>query len=338
MNSTPELSIIVLAAGKGTRMKSAKAKVLHEVFFAPMVHHVLRATGPLKAGRTVAIVGHQREAVEATLAAFPVVTVYQEEQLGTGHAVQIAQPALAGDCETVMILCGDTPLIRTATLAAMYTSHIENTADLTVMTTLLDNPTNYGRILTDSSGGVLRIVEEKDATAEQKKIREINAGIYCVNRQFLFDALAQVDTNNSQGEVYLTDIVAIAVKAGKKVESYVCPYPADVLGVNSRVELAQAHSELQQRRNVEIMLSGVTIQAPETVSIAPAAAIGRDSLIMSGVQIQGTTRIGAECVLGHGAIINNCTLGDKVEVGPYAVLHDCQLADNARVAPHTTTI
>lgn len=337
MNSNQQLSLIVLAAGKGTRMKSGKAKVLHEVFAAPMVHHVLHAITPLDATRTIVIVGHQREDVEKSLTSFDIVTVTQEEQLGTGHAVAIAEPAIPEKTDTVMILCGDTPLIRPETLKAMYVTHSESGAVLTVMTTFLDNPSNYGRILSDSDNKVLGIVEEKDATPQQKAIREINAGIYCVNRKFLFSALQQVGTDNSQGEVYLTDIVGIAVKAGKQVEKYVSPYSRDVLGVNSRVELAQAHSELQYRRNVEIMLLGVTLQSPETVSIASASSIGRDSLVMSGVHIYGQSTVGEKCVLKHGAILKNCIVGDNVEIGAYSVLENCTIHDNTIIAPHSTS-
>jgi len=335
MNSNPQLYVVVLAAGKGTRMKSGKAKVLHEVFFAPMVHHVLHALAPLQAGRTIVIVGHQREAVEKSLSSFDVVTVTQQEQLGTGHAVAIAQPAIPENVETVMVLCGDTPLVRSATLRQMYATHTGNRAELTVMTTLLDNPTNYGRMLTDASGRVRGIVEEKDATPEEKTIQEINAGIYCINRQFLFEALALVDTNNSQGEMYLTDIVGIAVNAGKKVERYVCPHPHDVLGVNSRVELAQAHSALQQRRNVEIMLQGITMHSPESISVSPQTIIGRDTMLMAGVQLNGNTRIGEKCILRQGAILTDCTLGNNVKIGAYSVLRNRTLADGTVVTPHT---
>jgi len=334
MNSNPQLAVVVLAAGKGTRMKSGKAKVLHEVFFAPMVHHVLHALAPLEAGRTIVIVGHQREAVEKSLSTFDVVTVTQEDQLGTGHAVAIAQHAVPESVETVMILCGDTPLVRPTTLEQMYLTHTVHGAQLTVMTTLLDDPTNYGRILTDASGNVLGIVEEKDATPEEKSIREINAGIYCVNRQFLFESLALVDTDNSQGEMYLTDIVGIAVQAGKKVERYLCPHPQDVLGVNSRVEQAQAHSALQQRRNVDIMLQGITMYSPESISVSPDTDIGRDTILMAGVQLCGHSRIGENCILRQGAILTDCTLGDNVEIGPYAVLRNRTIPDGAVVAAH----
>lgn len=338
MNTHLKLAIVVLAAGKGTRMKSEKAKVLHEVFSLPMVHHVLHAVSPLAAEQTIVIVGHQLESVEQSLRSFTITTVTQEQQLGTGHAVAISESAIPASIDTVMILCGDTPLVRPETLQEMLESHSARNAELTVMTTLLDNPSNYGRILTDSNDKVLGIVEEKDASPQQKEIREINAGIYCVNRNFLFSALRQVGTDNSQGEVYLTDIVSIAVNSGLQVEKFVSPYPRDVLGVNSRVELAQAHSELQYRRNVQIMLQGITIQSPESVSISSMSLIGMDSLVMSGVQVHGKCTIGKNCILHHGAILRNCTVGNNVEIGAYSVLQDCTIPDNTKIASHTTSI
>lgn len=338
MNSNRQLSLIVLAAGKGTRMKSDMAKVLHEVFFLPMIHHVLFAVAPLEAARTLVIVGHQREAVEKSLVSFDIVTVTQHKQLGTGHAVAIAESSIPETADTVMVLCGDTPLIRAETLKQMYASHRDSGTVLTVMTTFLNNPTNYGRILTGSNERVLGIVEEKDATPQQRAITEVNAGIYCVNRNFLFAALQQVGTDNSQGEVYLTDIVGIAVNSGKQVEKFVSPHASDVLGVNSRVELAQAHGELQFRRNVEIMLQGVTIQSPESVSISPAASVGRDSLIMSGVQINGQSVIGIKCTLRPGVILTDCILGDNVEIGAYSVLDGCTIPEHAIVPPHSTSV
>lgn len=335
--NAPHLALIILAAGKGTRMKSDKAKVLHEVFHAPMIHHVLQATLPLAPAQTVAIVGHQKEAVMAALAPFKVSTVTQLEQLGTGHAVAIAESAITSGIDTVMVLCGDTPLIRPETLAEMYDSHMAHGSALTVMTTLLENPANYGRILTDDTGGILGIVEEKDATVEQREIREINAGIYCVNRRFLFQALGQVDRNNSQGEIYLTDIVAIGVRESRQVRRYVCPKATDVLGVNSRVELAQAQSELQMRRNISLMLQGISMQGPESIAVAPEAVIGRDTLLMAGVQIYGKSDIGGNCIIGHGAILTNCQVGEGATIGPYAVLTGCTVPAGATVAPHSVT-
>ncbi len=323
--TSPTLSIVILAAGKGTRMKSDKAKVLHEVFFAPMVQHVVVAVLPLNPTRTVVVVGHQGEAVEKALQAFPCRFVVQEQQLGTGHAVLAAEKAIQEDKGTVMILCGDTPLIRTETLAQMQAAHTKSRATLTLMTTILDNPTNYGRIVTDPDGNLLGIVEQKDASPEQLALKEVNAGIYCVDKTFLFAALQKVDTNNSQQEVYLTDIVKQAVDGGLKVEKFTAPSPTEVLGVNSRVELADAQLELQLRRNRELMLQGVTIYNPETVAVSPDAIIGNDTVLEAGVRISGESKIGQGCRIGQGAILQNCRVEDRAIIGPYSCLSEMNI-------------
>lgn len=335
MHTSP-LSLVILAAGKGTRMRSNRAKVLHEVFFAPMIHHVLTATLPLQARRTLLIIGHQAEAVREVLADQDVEFVVQQEQLGTGHAVLTAETALPEKDGTVMILCGDTPLIRSETLINMVQEHRRQSAMVTFMTTTLGDPSNYGRVLCDEDGRVQRIVEQKDATAEQLRIREINAGIYCVDKEFLFSALKRVGSNNSQGEVYLTDIIALAVEAGHQVNRFLAASPVEVLGVNSRVELAEAESVLQQRRNRELMLQGVSMENPETIRIAPDAEVGSDCLIETAVRITGGSRIGSFCRIGQGAILENCQLGRGVQVGPYSCLNGQNLAANTVLPPYST--
>ncbi len=335
MPTSSSLSTIILAAGKGTRMKSEKAKVLHELFFAPMIHHVLRALAPLEVAKNVVVVGHQREKVIESLTDFTVDFVIQEEQLGTGHAVLCAEKTIKNDEDTVMILCGDTPLIQTETLQAMYTHHMENASLVTVMTTVLEDPTHYGRIITGRDGNVLSIVEEKDASPDEKKVQEINAGIYCVSKTFLFEALKQVGTDNSQGEVYLTDIVKIAVDQGHAVHKYTNPFPQDVLGVNSRVELAEAHRELQLRFNREKMLEGVTMYNPETILIAPTVTLGRDTIIHPGVHITGRSTIGDTSTLENGCIIRDCSLADSVLIGAYSYLEECSVPTGKVIAPHS---
>jgi bifunctional UDP-N-acetylglucosamine pyrophosphorylase / glucosamine-1-phosphate N-acetyltransferase len=337
MTSLP-LAIIILAAGKGTRMKSDKAKVLHEVFYAPMVHHVLKAVLPLQPAQTVVIVGHQQDAVAEALASFDVSLVVQKEQLGTGHAVRVAENGISENATTVMILCGDTPLIQTATLQEMYSSHLRRQAALTLMTTILDNPANYGRILCDSGNKVQGIVEQKDATPEQLEIKEINAGIYCVDKKWLFAALQGVGTDNSQGEVYLTDIVKLAVDSGMHVEKFPVAAPLDVLGVNSRVELADAQSELQMRRNRTLMLQGVTMHNPATISVSPESSVDRDTILGPGVNISEGCRIGHSCKIGQGVILKNCRLGDNAIIGPYSCLVDCTVAPNATLGPFSEKI
>lgn len=331
MNPT-SITAVILAAGKGTRMKSGRAKVLHELFFRPMLHHVLNTVAQTDISRTAVIVGHQREAVLASLSGYDFTPVIQEEQLGTGHAVLCAQAACR-DTELVMILCGDTPLIRAETLQDMIARHQNSGAVLTVMTTLLDNPFGYGRIISDQDGHVLEIVEQKDATPEQQAVREINAGIYLADADFLFSALARVGTDNSQGEVYLTDIVAIAVQQNRPVLTHVHAPAIDVLGVNSRVELAQAHNELQMRHNREVMLSGVTMYSPETILIAPDCSIGRDTVLQAGVQITDHSFTGSQVQLETGAVVKNCRLGDNCVIGAHSVLANCTVDAGERVPP-----
>lgn len=338
MRSNAPLSVVILAAGKGTRMKSDKAKVLHEVFFAPMVLHVLKAVLPLSPEKIAVIVGHQRAEVEKALVDRSVDFVIQEEQLGTGHAVLTAEPAIPEGPGTVMILCGDTPLVRTETLQQIHAAHLASKATITLMTTELYDPTNYGRILTDKDGTIAAIVEEKDASEEQRCITEINAGIYCVERDFLFRALKQVGTDNSQGEIYLTDIIALGVNERRRVEKFVTPLSADVLGVNSRVELAQAQREMQTRRNRDLMLSGVTMLAPESVTVAPTVSVGRDCKLMAGCQLLGTTSLLEHCCVGIGAILENCQVGAHVEIGHYCVLKNQVIADGTVIAPLQATL
>jgi len=319
MPSSP-LSIVILAAGKGTRMKSGKAKVLHKVFFAPMVQHVIEAVLPLQPIRTVVIVGHQGEKVKEALNKFDIKFATQQEQLGTGHAVLTAEKAIGDNDGDVMVLCGDTPLIKRETLEDMHNCHIKQKATITLMSTILDNPTNYGRIICDDSGKVHAIVEQKDASNEQLAIQEINAGIYCVKTSFLFSALKNIGTDNSQGEVYFTDIIKLAVTGGHLVEKYTVSPPIDVLGVNSRVELAEAHQELRMRRNRELMLQGVTMLNPETIDISPGSTVGMDSFFEQGVKISEDSHLGQSCKIGQGAILKGCNIGDNVTIGPYSYL------------------
>ena len=330
----PNISAVILAAGKGTRMKSDKAKVLHKLFFKPMLHHVLDTVGQAAIDHTAVIVGHQRQQVLDSLTGYSFTPVFQEEQLGTGHAVLCAEEACSS-ADLVMILCGDTPLIRSQTLQAMIGQHRETAAMLTLMTTLLDDPFGYGRIISDTDGHVLEIVEQKDATEEQRAIKEINAGIYLVDTEFLFSALKQVGTDNSQGEVYLTDIVAIADRQGHRVHKFIHSPAIDVLGVNSRVELAQAHAELQMRHNREIMLSGVTMYSPETILIDPKCTIGQDSFLEAGVQVTGKSTIGRRAHLETGTVLHKCRLGDDTVIGAHSVLHNCTIEGQEHIPPLT---
>ncbi len=319
---------VVLAAGKGTRMKSQTAKVLHQVFYQPMVAHVLDRIEELGLATTV-VVGHQRDKVMACLSRRPLAFVVQEEQLGTGHAVLCARETLPPGTGTVLILCGDVPLIRRQTLAALLAHHHSHSMPLTVLTTRVVDPTNYGRILCDETGNFVAIVEEKDATAEQKHINEINAGIYCVDRTFLFEALGRVTTDNSQGEIYLTDIVFIARSLGHGVERFVCADPDEVLGVNSRFELAEAHRLLQHRRNLQLMAEGVTLLSPESIFVEPSVQVGPDTVLHPNVHLTGRTVVGCNCTVGPGSVLRDCRLADNAIVPPLTFCSGQDLSGSA---------
>lgn len=317
---------IVLAAGKGTRMKSELPKVIHPVFFAPMICHVLDSIQKIKPDEIVVITGHQAERVEEVLTDFPVRFARQDKQLGTGHAVLMAQESLKDKTGTALILCGDTPLIKSSTLQAMITAHHAQQSTLSVMTTIVDDPTNYGRIVTNEQNSIERIVEEKDASPSERQIKEVNAGIYCVDLSFLFSALRQVGTNNNQGEVYLTDIVGIARKEGHAVGHFVCADPLEITGVNSRVELARANVIMQQRRNQELMLDGVTMIHPDSIFVENSVTIGRDTEIHSHCLLEGNTVIGKNCSLGPFCHLNNCQVQDQVSVESFTKLRDQVIA------------
>ena len=337
MKSNNPVNGLILAAGLGTRMKSSKAKVLHEVLFKPMLLHVLDTVKTLNLDHTYVIVGHQREKVAALVSGYQASCITQEKQLGTGHAVLCAETELSG-AATVLILSGDVPLIKADSLRAMLASHSEKLPFLTLMTTTLDDPTNYGRIVRDSQGRLLEIVEEKDATAAQKKIREINAGIYCAETPFLFEALKKVGRDNKQGEIYLTDIVKIAIDMGLEVDAFSGAGGGEVLGINSRAELAAANKYLQQRKNNQLMADGVSLIDPETIFIQQEVLIERDTVIHANVQISGNSIIGSNCSIGPDAVLHDCRIGDNAVVAPFSNLTSCTVPDNGMVAAHTTLV
>lgn len=322
------VTAVILAAGKGTRMKSSKAKVLHEVFFKPMLHHVLDAVSLVMVKEIVVVTGHQYHQVENSCQDYDVTFARQVEQLGTGHAVLAAESKISSDTEIIMILCGDTPLIRSESLHRMIDQHMQSPDSLTVMTTVLDDPTNYGRIVTSKTGLVEAIVEEKDATDMERKISEVNAGIYCVGKDFLFSALRNVGTDNKQGEVYLTDIVSIAHNAGMQIHKFVCDEPAETLGVNSRFELSRAHISLQERVLGKHMAEGVSFPLPSTTTIGGNVSIGFDTVIEPNVFISGTTLIGKNCHIYPFCYIENCQIGDNVIINAGVVVRDAVIADN----------
>jgi len=312
---------VILAAGKGTRMKSDMAKVLHKVFGRPMLCHVVDAVKEAGLSDVVVVAGHQFDRVRDCLLPYDVALAVQEEQLGTGHAVLCAASGIAERHSRILILCGDTPLLSAATLNSFIDQHLASGDTVTLMTTVVQNPTNYGRVIVDEQGHIQRIVEERDAAEREREIKEINAGTYLVRKEFLFNALRQVGRDNSQGEVYLTDIVAIAGRDKRQVGVFRCADPSEVLGVNSRVELAAAEKHCRERFNRELMLAGVTLQDPATTYIDREVAIGRDTVIRPHVQLRGDTVIGERCLVDSFSILSDCRLGDEVKIAPFSNLH-----------------
>ena len=329
---------LVLAAGKGTRMKSDIPKVLHEVFFSPMIHHVVDTLRSIFLEKIIIVTGHQRQLVEESFWDGHLSFVHQSQQLGTGHAVLVCEDELRSHKGTVLVLCGDTPLVKAETLKQFLYAHTEAAALLTVMTTIVDEPENYGRIVSDECGDIVKIVEEKDATPAQKKIREINAGIYCVDAQLLCAALHRVGTCNMQGEVYLTDIVAIATGDGIHVHKYCCLDNEEVLGVNSRRELAQAHSVLQRRYLRVLMESGVTIIQPESVTIGKQVSIGKDSVIYPNTSLTGVCDLGSGVHIDSFVKIHDCIIGDFVHIGSFSHLQQANIPSSSIVVSHTVDI
>ncbi len=338
MTTDNPINGLILAAGLGTRMKSTKAKVLHEVLFKPMILHVLDTVKPLNLDHTYIIVGHQREKVTELVSGYGVHCIPQELQLGTGHAVLCAERELRDNGGTLLILSGDVPLIRTESLQAMLTAHAANKPDLTLMTATLDDPSNYGRIVRDKQGNLLEIAEEKDATDALKKIREINAGVYCAEVSFLFEALKKVGNDNQQGEIYLTDIVKIAIAMGLQVDIFSGAGGEELLGVNSRSELAAANKYMQQHKNSQLMSDGVSLVDPDTIFIQQEVQIGRDTVIHANVQISGNSIIGSNCAIGPDVVLHECQIGDNASIGPFSNLTSCTVQNNETVAPHTNLI
>ncbi|MFA7536728.1 MAG: bifunctional UDP-N-acetylglucosamine diphosphorylase/glucosamine-1-phosphate N-acetyltransferase GlmU, partial [Desulfuromonadales bacterium] len=326
------LSCIILAAGKGTRMKSSLPKVLHPVAGRPMASYPVRLARELGAAPVVLVVGHQAAAVEQAVAGEEVVFARQEEQLGTGHALLCAEPFLPDFHGTLLLLCGDVPLLRRETLERLLACHAERRATVTVLTATLENPHGYGRIVRDGAE-VRRIVEEKDASPAERRIGEINTGIYAFEAPFVFEALRGVDRNNAQGEYYLTDVVAAACAAGRRVAAVAATEVEETMGINDRVQLAQANAVLRRRINEQLMRRGVTLIDPATAYIDPDVEIGEDTVIHPGAHLRGGTRLGRNCIVEPGVVVTDCTIGDAVHLKAGSVLAEARLGDRCAIGP-----
>ena len=322
---------VVLAAGQGTRMKSKLYKVLHPVCGKSMVEHVIDNINTLNTNRIVTVVGHGAEMVKETLGNKSEY-VLQAEQLGTAHAIQQADQLLGSLEGTTLVVCGDTPLIRPETMQALFDHHQKTNAKATILTAITDNPTGYGRILRDSNGKVSQIVEQKDATEEQRLVKEINTGTYCFDNKSLFETLKLVKNDNVQGEYYLPDVIEILQKQGELVSAYVTDNFDETLGVNDRFALSQAEELMRARINERHMRNGVTIINPATTHISSEAIIGSDTIIKSGTVIEGKTVIGEDCVIGPNSHVVNTTIGDRTTIHS-SVLVDSIVGNETAIGP-----
>jgi bifunctional UDP-N-acetylglucosamine pyrophosphorylase/glucosamine-1-phosphate N-acetyltransferase len=325
--------VVILAAGKGTRMKSAEPKVLHRAAGFSLIDHVLRAADSLQPSTIVVVVGHMADRVKAALGKrLGLGFALQEPQRGTGHALLQVEPHLAGGSGTVVLLSGDVPLLRPATLQALVKAHTARGAAATVLTARVDRPQGYGRIVRER-GQIAAIVEDKDATPAEREIDEINSGIYAFALEPLFTALKSIGARNAQGEYYLPDLVRIYREQGLAVGTVSLDDPREIMGVNSRRELADVTAILQSTRNEELMAAGVTIIDPATAWIGPDVIVGADTVIHPNVYIEGRTRIGSGCEIHAGVRIVDSTLDDGVVINNYCVILESRIDSGARVGP-----
>jgi len=328
--------VVILAAGKGTRMKSADPKVLHRAAGFSLIEHVLRAADTVAPATTVVVVGHMAARVQDTLRKrLGLAFALQERQLGTGHALLQAESHLAGKAGTVVLLSGDVPLLRPATLRALVDTHTARRAAATVLTARLDRPQGYGRIVRDDGGRgrIAAIVEDKDTTPAEREIDEINSGIYAFALEPLFAALKSIGAANAQGEYYLPDLVKIYRERGLAVETVTLDDAREILGVNSRRELADVAAILKATKNDELMASGVTLIDPGSAWIGPDVTIGADTLIHPNVYLEGRTRIGSGCEIHAGVRIIDSTIDDGVVINNYCVIAESHIASAARIGP-----
>ncbi len=325
-------TVVILAAGLGTRMKSDLAKALHPLGGRPLIQHVLQAAAGVGPEKIVLVLGHQADKVRSAVGEFQPEIVLQAEQLGTGHAVQQAAETLSRGAGPVLILCADTPLVTAETLKDVIELHQKSRAAITFITTTLDDPFGYGRVVRGKAG-VMRVVEEKDATAAQRKIREVNAGIYCFDRKFLLSVITLLGKSNAQEEYYLPDTIEIAKRKKLRVSAFLCGDPHEVMGVNSRYDLSRAEAIMKGRTNRRWMLEGVTMLDPETVFVGNEVSLGRDVVLYANVRIEGRTRIGAACVIHPGSRIVSSVIADNVTVKDCSVIEESEIAGGAVVGP-----
>ena len=339
--STNEIKAVILAAGKGTRMKSELPKVLHQIFQKPMLSWVVDAVNNLDCKtQTITVVGHKSELVQEYLKKNydNAKTVLQAQQLGTGHAVASAVSEIGDFDGCVLILCGDTPLITTSKLKSFVEAHELYKNDITVMTCDFDDPTGYGRIVRDENGNVVKIVEQKDATQNEKQIKEINSGIYCLNWAKVKHAFCELKNNNAQGEYYLTDIIEWANSNNLKVGGWVNNDNREIFGVNSKKHLSMAFKMMNERYIEKLLDDGVTVIDPNSTYITPETTIGADTIIYPNTYIEGKNKIAANCKIGPMAHLRgNCEIEENVKIGNFVELKNAKIAKNSHVC-HLTYV
>jgi bifunctional UDP-N-acetylglucosamine pyrophosphorylase/glucosamine-1-phosphate N-acetyltransferase len=326
-----ELATVILAAGKGTRLRSRQAKALHRAGGRALVEHVVRAAQPLGAPIFV-VVGHQGTDVAALVDPLGACTILQEPQQGTGHALQVARPALE-NFRRAIVVPGDAPLVRPETLAALVETHRAGGAAATILTAVLDDPSGYGRIVRERDGSVRAIVEDKAAGDAERAIREINSAIYCFELEKLWDSLGELRPENAHRELYLTDVVALLNRRGERVAAQAAGDPQEILGCNTRRDLAEVDRLFRGRKIDELMASGVTVYLPETVLIDPDVEVGPDSVLDPGIQLLGTTKLGSGVTVGTGCVIVDSVIEDGAAILPHSVMKGSRVGRGASVGP-----
>jgi bifunctional UDP-N-acetylglucosamine pyrophosphorylase / glucosamine-1-phosphate N-acetyltransferase len=331
----PNVTVVILAAGLGTRMKSRKAKVLHRAGGKTLLQHVVDSALALTpAERIFVVVGHQAETVRASVGTPGVGFIEQTEQKGTGHAVIIGRDALSGLDGYLMILYGDSPLLRVETLARLIEQETKGAAAGVLMSAVMDDPTGYGRVIRDARGNVSEVVEQKAGTSEQLAVREANMGIYCFRADLFWKHVSEIKPDNPAREYYLTDMPAILSRAGHTVEAMQIADPNEALGINDRAQLAEVDAIFRERKRRQLMRDGVTLVKPETITVDAAVEIGPDTIIEPFAQILGATKIGADCTVGACSIVQDSVLEDGVEVGAFTMVATSHVGRGAHVGPY----
>ena len=336
METDNRVTVVILAAGLGTRMKSHRAKVLHQAGGKTLIEHTVETALSIAAPeRVFVVVGHQAAQVRSAVENRGVRFIAQTEQKGTGHALIVGRDSLAQLGGLLVVYYGDCPLIPKAVLASLVERQKASEAAATIVTAEFADPTGYGRVIRDGSGGVRAVVEQKAGTPEQLAIREVNVGIYCFRADLFWKHIDELGTNNPAGEYYLTDMIEILIRAGHGIDAYQAQNPGELLGINNRLELAAADRTFRERKVRELMLAGVTVEKPETVTIDEAVSIGMDTVIEPFAQILGSTNIGEACRIGACSIIRDSQLSAGVEVGPFTMIGTSRVGSGARIGPYS---